>query len=284
MSSKLFFITGATGNTGRKAVEFLLERGHKVRAFVHKNDEQSSQLQKLGAEIAVGDLLDFMTIRPALEGVSGAYFVYPIAPGLIEATAYFAQAAKEATVSTVVNMSQISARREAKSHAAFNHWTAERVFDWSGLAVTHLHPTFFAEWFLFYAQSIRDGLVQMPFGESKHAPIAAEDQAGLIASILENPSAHQGKTYQLFGPKEYTYAEAFAKISDILGRKIIYERIPLEAFRIVNALKSGCCPLWILVAKSNFRPQFGKCKLRMSIIFDFATSIQSRGRTRISDE
>ena len=231
MSSQLFFITGATGNTGRKAVEFLLERGHQVRAFVHKKDEQSSHLQKRGAEIAVGDLLDFMTIRPALEGVSGAYFVYPIAPGLIEATAYFAQAAKEATVSTVVNLSQISARREAKSHAAFNHWTAERVFDWSGLAVTHLHPTFFAEWFLTYAQSIKDGLVQMPFGESKHAPIAAEDQARLIASILEHPSAHTGKTYQLFGPKEYTYAEAFAKISDILGRKIIYERIPLEAFR-----------------------------------------------------
>src|SRR5260370_14795982 len=231
MSSKLFLITGATGNTGSKAVEFLIERGHKVRAFVHKKEEQSAHLQKRGAEIAVGDLLDFMTIRPALEGVSGAYFVYPIAPGLIEATAYFAQAAKEATVTTVVNMTQRSARREAKSHAAFNHWPAERVFDWSGLAVTHLHPTFFAEWFLFYAQSIRDGLVQMPFGESKHAPIAAEDQARLIASMLENPSAHQGKTYQLFGPKEYTYAEAFAKISDILGRKIIYERIPLEAFR-----------------------------------------------------
>src|SRR5258708_31235282 len=147
--------------------------------------------------------------------------------GIVEETAYFAQAAKEATVSTVVNMSQISARREAKSHAAFNHWTAERVFDWSGLAVTHLHPTFFAEWFLSYAQSIKDGLVQMPFGESKHAPIAAEDQARLIACILENPSAHTGKTYQLFSPKEYTYTEAVAKISENLNPKIISQIIPL---------------------------------------------------------
>src|SRR6266567_8015321 len=113
--------------------------------------------------------LFFITVRPALEGVSGAYFVYPIAPGLIEATAYFAQAAKEATVSTVVNLSQISARREAKSHAAFNHWTAERVFDWSGLAVTHLRPTFFAESLvaLYHAQNVKDGLVQLPFGERK---------------------------------------------------------------------------------------------------------------------
>src|SRR5258708_19557780 len=89
MSSKLFFITGATGHTGRKAVEFLLERGHQVRAFVHKKDEHSSHLQQLGAEIAVGDLLDFMTIRPPLTRVSAAYFAYPIPPCLIEATTYF---------------------------------------------------------------------------------------------------------------------------------------------------------------------------------------------------
>jgi len=231
MSSKPFLITGATGSTGRNVVESLIERGHKVRAFVHKNNEQSSQLQQLGAEIAVGDLLDFMTIRPALDGISGAYFVYPIVQGIVDATAYFAQAAKEATVSTVVNMSQVSARREAKSHSAFNHWMAERVFNWSGLAVTHLRPTFFAENFLYYAQNIKDGLVQMPFGESKHAPIAAEDQARLIVSILENPSAHRGKTYQLFGPKEYTSPEAVAEISAVLGHKITYERISLEAFR-----------------------------------------------------
>jgi NAD(P)H dehydrogenase (quinone) len=108
---------------------------------------------------------------------------------------------------------------------------AERVFEWSGLAVTHLQPTFFAGWFLYYAQSIKDGLVQMPFGESKHAPIAEEDQARVIVSILENPSAHKGKTYQLFGPKEYTCPEAFAVISGILGHKITYERISLEAYR-----------------------------------------------------
>jgi NAD(P)H-binding len=131
MRSPLFLITGATGNTGREAVELLLERGHHVRAFVHQEGEYTARLQQRGAEIVVGDLLDFSTVRPALEGVSGAYFVYPTAPGLIEATAYFAQAAKEAAVSAVVNMSQISARREAKSHAAFNHWVGERL-SWSG--------------------------------------------------------------------------------------------------------------------------------------------------------
>ena len=60
---------------------------------------------------------------------------------MIDATAYFALAAKHARVAAVVNTSQISARYDSKSHAARDHWIAERVFDWSGIAVTHLRPT-----------------------------------------------------------------------------------------------------------------------------------------------
>ena len=118
-SDQLFLITGATGNTGAPTVEFLLEAGHRVRAFVHNVDRRSEALAALGAEIVVGDLLDFHAVSSALSGVSAAYFCYPIAPGsLLPATAIFAQAASEAGVKAVVNMSQISARRDAKSHAA----------------------------------------------------------------------------------------------------------------------------------------------------------------------
>ena len=39
---------------------------------------------------------------------------------------------QEAGVSSIVNMSQISARWEAKSHAAQNHRVPERVFKWPG--------------------------------------------------------------------------------------------------------------------------------------------------------
>ena len=83
---------------------------------MHADDERSRRLADLGAEVVVGDLLDFPAVSSAMAGVSAGYFCYPIDPGrLLEATAIFAQAASEAGVRAVVNMSQISARREAKS-------------------------------------------------------------------------------------------------------------------------------------------------------------------------
>ena len=180
-------VTGATGDTGRATVDELLARGHRVRALAHGQDERSKRLQERGVEVVYGDLLDFGQVKAALTGVQRAYFVYPIRPGILQATAYFAQAAKEAAVDGIVNMSQISAREEAKSHAATDHWLAERVFDWSGVTVAHIRPTYFAEWLLYLAPMIKAGLLHVPFGTGKHAPIAAEDQARVIVGILKDP-------------------------------------------------------------------------------------------------
>ena len=120
-------------------------------------------------------------------------------------------------------MSQATARRIAKSHAAQDHWIAERVFDWSGVPVTHLRPTFFAEWVLYWAGFIKAGLLPLPFGSGRHAPIAAEDQARVIAKILVAPESHKGKTYPLFGAKEISFPEMAEEVGQILGKPVHYQ-------------------------------------------------------------
>src|SRR5258707_15321701 len=223
--SKMFLVTGSTGATGSKTVKFLLNAGARVRAFVDSEDERSAALAAQGADVVRGDLLDFEAIRSALEGAQGAYFVYPIRPGILQASAYFAQAAKEAGIEIIVNMSQISARREAKSHAAQDHWISEQVLIWSGAPTTHLRPTLFAEWALYWTGQIKTGILRLPFGTGRHAPIAAEDQARVIAKILLNPGEHKGKVYPLYGEKEYTFAEIAAEIGKVVGKPVAYEQI-----------------------------------------------------------
>jgi NAD(P)H dehydrogenase (quinone) len=233
MSAEKFLVTGATGETGRYTVQRLLEKGHAVRALVHKEDERSEALRGTGAEVVVGDLLEHDDAIRATAGTSAAYFCYPVRPGLIQATAYFADAAKRAGLKAVVNLSQISAREDSKSHAGRDHWIAERVLDWSGVPVVHLRPTFFAQWLLYRfsrATIVEDGIIDLPYDEGRHAPIAAEDQARLIAAILAEPTAHLGKTYTLHGPTELGQAGIAAAVSEVLGRKISYRPLTIPQY------------------------------------------------------
>ncbi|KAL7916644.1 hypothetical protein GGI35DRAFT_485755 [Trichoderma velutinum] len=225
-------VTGATGSTGRATIKHLLLKGLSVRALVHKEDDRSRQLEAQGAEVVVGDLLDLRAVRRAFEGVKRAYFVYPVRPGLIDATTIFAQAAKEAKAEYIVNMSQILARSEVASNAALNHWLAERVFDWAGTPVTHLEPTVFHEWLIFASKMIREeDRFAVPFTPTgKFATVSTEDIGELTATLLENPAGHEGQTYRLFGPTEFTPPEIANLLSKHLGREIRYEQIKAGVF------------------------------------------------------
>jgi uncharacterized protein YbjT (DUF2867 family) len=229
--SDLFLITGATGKTGALTVRLLCEQGLRVRALVHSLDDRANQLAEQGAEVVQGDLLDFPAVSAATAGVTAAYFNYPIHPGLIEATANFAQAASEAGVHAIVNMSQISARREAASNAARQHWIAERLLDRTALVTTHLRPTFFMEWLnAFWVRDGGEGVYRLPLADVRHAPIAAVDQAKVIAAILQNPDPHDRQVYPLFGAEELDWYAIAAKVQNTLGIPIRYQPIEIPTF------------------------------------------------------
>ncbi len=233
MSDNPILVTGATGKTGAQVVGDLLDKGLRVRAMVHREDDRSAWLSKQGAEIVTGDLLDLDAVARALDGVRRAYFVYPILPGpSVEATAIFAQAGADSGLEVVVNMSQgTPARRESASKAAREHRLGERVLDWAPVGAVHLRPTFFAEWLPINWQFIDgSGVLRLPLGEGRHAPITAADQARVISAILTDPADHIGRSYPLFGPVELDHHEIAEIMSDTLGIPVRYEPITTEAY------------------------------------------------------
>jgi uncharacterized protein YbjT (DUF2867 family) len=151
--------------------------------------------------------------------------VYPIRPELLDATVYFAQAAKEAGVSAIVNTSQMTSQ---------NHWIGERVFDWCGVPVTHLRPTLFAEWLLYpfsLKSIVEKDTLALPFGTGRFAPIASEDTGRVVAAILAEPTAHAGSTYQLFGLVELDGDGIAEAMSEVLGRTIRYSPVEISDFQ-----------------------------------------------------
>src|SRR5580704_5574109 len=98
MNEPIYLLTGVTGATGGAAARELRKQGRRVRGLVHKDDARAEALRTLGVETIVGDLLDLDSIRRAMEGVAGAYFVYQIQnDGLIEAAAFAAGSASRPT-------------------------------------------------------------------------------------------------------------------------------------------------------------------------------------------
>jgi NAD(P)H dehydrogenase (quinone) len=235
-NSTLFLSVGAGGShgaTGNHVVRQLLAQGLSVRAFVRQADERAKELGELGADIAVGDLHNFKDVRAALDGVQRAYFTYPVAEGLLEATTMFVSAGKQTGLRSVVNMSQITARPDHASPAARQHWLAERVLDWSGIGVTHLRPPFFLEnLFNVAAPTVgADSKIYLPYGQGRHAPIAGEDIARVAVGILTDPDPHRGRTYVPTGPASLTMAEQASVFTDVLGRETEYVEISVQAWR-----------------------------------------------------
>lgn len=241
--SKKVLITGAAGDTGRAAVREALALGLAVRAMVRKIDARSDALAAQGAEIVVGDLQDINSLGPVLKDIDAAYFVYPVALGLIPAVVNFAQAAKEAGNKAVLNLSQRSADRNSSSDSCRDSFIAEEVFNWSGIPIIHLRPTYFLEWLTYPWQLpfLQKGILRMPVGKGRHSPIAADDQARAIAALLKDPEEHIGKTIPLSGPVEMDHEQMAAELSEALGRKITFQDIPIGEY-VASITEMGVPP------------------------------------------
>jgi uncharacterized protein YbjT (DUF2867 family) len=200
---------GAVGGIGRNLTEFLLARGHKVRALVRREDARAEALRRLGAEVVQGDLTDLASMHLAIEGCRRIYFGMSVSPAYLEATINTAAVARHYGVEAFVNMSQMTVTQMSISETTDSpqhklHWLAEQALSWSGLPVVTVRPTVFLEGFfltLAAAGVQASDELALPMGGGKTSPISAVDVARAVAAILDDPAPHIGQIYDLTGPE-----------------------------------------------------------------------------------
>ena len=239
-ASHLTLITGA-GGVGRDVVEKLRSQDVPVRVMVRRDDERAAKLRALGAEVVLGDLTRPETVAAALDGVQSMYFAMPVSPDHLLAATVVASVAREyGRLDALIDMSQMTvsqmtATSTAESHQQRLHWLAEQVFNWSGLPVVHIRPTSFLDNPLFTtlpAQTIRkNGTIELPFGTGRTSPIAVDDVARVVATVLRDPAPHVGHVYELTGPRTVDMTEMAGAFSKALGRPVSYVDVPLERWR-----------------------------------------------------
>ena len=97
---------------------------------------------------------------------------------------------------------------------------------------------------LYFKAMIQGGTVSLPFTTGVHAPIAADDQARVIAALLENPTPHAGKVYPLCGPVLMTFEESFRIAGDVLGKPIQYRVTSMDEYAAMWS-SLGCSPYFV---------------------------------------
>jgi uncharacterized protein YbjT (DUF2867 family) len=227
---------GTVGGVGRGVVERLLARKLPVRALVRREDERAAALRAMGAEVVVADLTRAPDVVRALECCGRMYFGLGVVPSYLQATVTTATVARACgDLEVFVNMSQMTVsqmnlKSTTESEQQRLQWLSEQVLNWSGLPVVHIRPTIFLQTFsLMSGESIaRDGIMRLPFGAGRTAPVDASDVADVVAAVLANPSPHIAHVYELTGPRSETLPELAAELSAGLGRPIRYVDVPYE--------------------------------------------------------
>jgi uncharacterized protein YbjT (DUF2867 family) len=242
--SQPILITGAAGgsqgSTGRLVTGHLLKQGLPIRAFVHKLDARSDELRQRGAEIFAGDLLNPASVQAAMRGVKRAYFTYPVADGLLEATTIFAAAARDAGLELVVNNSQYQRTpddpefRDLQHAASFRnlqHRLADRIFDWAQVRAVHIQaPPYYENVRALVSRSVAEqSAAFLPWGNEKTViPLAgAEDISRVAATLLASPGLPSQNVYPLVSETP-TVGEIVETLGRVIGRPIRYVPITDE--------------------------------------------------------
>ncbi len=257
-NKKIITVFGATGGQGGGLVRAILADKNsefKVRAVTRNaNSDKAKELEQLGAEIVTADIDDSGSIKKAINGAYGAYFVtffweHFSAEKEFQEVANFVSAAKDANLKHIIwstledtrNWVPLDDDRMPTLHGNYKvpHFdgkgAADILFKDAGLPVTFLRTSFYWDNFIYFGmgpKKAEDGnyYIAFPMDDKKLCGIAAEDIGKCSYGVFRNGSDTIGKTIGIVGEK-LSGNEMAEKLSKALGINVIYNNVTPEMYR-----------------------------------------------------
>ncbi len=210
-ASKATVILSGYGKTGSRVIHRLLERRVPVR------------LASRSAPLAF-DWEDERTWENAITGARALYIAYH--PGLAASEAAeriegLCALAVRAGVKRAVLLSERDEPRVQSAEAAVRR---------SGLDFTILRCALFSQNFSEGMLAPVDGVVVAPSGAGREPFVDCDDVAAVAVAALTAPG-HSAQTYELTGPRAFSFAETVDAISLAAGCPVEYVPLPFEPYR-----------------------------------------------------
>ena len=225
-SSPLVAVTGATGRIGGAVAAQLRAGGLAPRLVVR----DASRAPGWADDVAVASYGDRRAATAALTGVDILLMVSASeSADRLTQHRTFIDAAAAAGVRHIVYTSFLSAAPDAVFTLARTHWATEEHLRASGVGLTLLRDSFYAD---FLPELAVDGVIAGPAGQGRVGAVARTDVAraatAVIGDLVAGDRRHDGAVYELTGPEALTLAEAAAVITRATGRPTVYREQTLE--------------------------------------------------------
>lgn len=248
-------VTGASGFVGSHVVPALLDAGHRIIALSRTENSGASLRDRVrperrdAVEVRVGDVTDRASLPPALEGADAVLHLAAIPRDYqggarlrlvnTEGTRNVVAAAKEAGVRRFVHQGAMGVEDDPALRYASSKAKGERIVADSGLDWTILKPSVLwgpgDGFFNIIAGLVRmsPGVVPVPGrGDARFQPLSVADLARIVVRTFEDPSTIGG-TYELGGPRYWTYRELTAEVLRGMGARRLIVPMPVPLIRLV---------------------------------------------------
>jgi len=218
-------VTGSTGAIGGAVARGLAAAGQPSRLIV-RDGARAPQLP--GAHVATATYGDRVAMQTALVGVHTLFLVSASEDAnrvALHTTAV--DAAVAAGVEQIVYLSFYNAGPDSSFTFARDHWHTEQHIRSSGVSFTFLRDNLYLDHLVGYWTS-PEGLLAGPAGDGRTAAVTRADIADVAVTVLLDPAAHGGQTYDLTGPEAISLADVAEAVAEASGREVRYHAETME--------------------------------------------------------
>lgn len=218
----LTLVLGGTGKTGSRVARRLRDAGRPLRIGSRAGTPRF-------------DWDDRATWAAALDGATAAYLCFfpdLAVPGAAATVGALAAQARAAGVRRIV---LLSGRGEEEAQAA------ERAVQAAAPSATVVRCAWFSQNFSesFLLDPLLAGEVALPVGDVAEPFVDADDVADVAFAALTRPG-HEGRIYELTGPRLLRFDEAVAEVARASGRPLRF--VPVSAEQYADALRQQGVP------------------------------------------
>ena len=255
------FLTGATGFVGSHVLPALLNAGHSVTALVRSEARATALLARVAAspgrlETRIGHVNDRAALDAAMVGCDAVVHLVALPRDWNDGadlervnavgTATVVAAAEAAGIKRFIHLGALGVQERPELHYASSKARGEGFVRASSLDWTILKPS------LIWGE--RDGffnivaaLVKIPApavpvpgnGKSRFQPIWVGDVARAIVQVLDTPKGSINASFELGGPRYWTYAEITQEVARALGKRRIIIPMPVPLIPLVARISEA---------------------------------------------